>query len=96
MGIIVRMQNASALHTADWFSLLAWNAFACDYNASLLLEQAELMVKYGLVDIGYTGFHIDDCYAEKNRSSKGEIVADPVKFPAGMSNFTRSVKGLGL
>jgi alpha-galactosidase len=38
---------------------------------------------------------LDDCYASKNRSAKGEIVADPAKFPSGMKSFTSKLKALG-
>ena len=73
----------------------AWNAFACNINSSIVLEQAELMVKYGLLDAGYTAVHLDDCYASPNRTN-GTITANPTKFPDGMKNYTDSIKALGL
>ena len=30
-----------------------WNAFGCEYDGALALEQGRLMQEYGLVDIGY-------------------------------------------
>ncbi|KAF7985791.1 hypothetical protein HWV62_423 [Athelia sp. TMB] len=71
-----------------------WNAFACNINSSLVLEQAELMVQYGLLDAGYTAVHLDDCYASPNRTN-GTITANPTKFPSGMKNYTNSIKALG-
>ena len=40
-----------------------------------MLEQAKLMVSLGLVDAGYNFMNIDDCWAEKNRSADGSVVA---------------------
>lgn len=54
------------------------------------------MKKTGLVDLGYSTLSIDDCYAEKNRSSAGKIVADPAKFPEGMKNFTDTLKAMSM
>lgn len=39
-----------------------FNAFACDYNQTTVLAQAEAMVKHGLVDAGYNSIILDDCY----------------------------------
>jgi alpha-galactosidase len=52
-----------------------FNAFACTYNATIALSQAQAMVKHGLVAAGYDSFILDDCYTLKNRSSEGMLVA---------------------
>lgn len=53
------------------------------------------MKQYGLLDAGYTAVHLDDCYANLNRTN-GKIVANATKFPDGMKNYTDSIKALGL
>ncbi|KAI9712428.1 MAG: hypothetical protein M1820_001641 [Bogoriella megaspora] len=73
-----------------------FNAFACDYNATNALAQAQAMVDTGLVAAGYKSLILDDCYALKNRSSNGTMIADPKKFPNGIKNFTASLKALGI
>ncbi|KZP19994.1 glycoside hydrolase family 27 protein [Athelia psychrophila] len=71
-----------------------WNAFACNINSSVVLGQAQIMKTSGLLDAGYTAVHLDDCYANLNRTD-GKIVANATKFPDGMKNFTNSIKALG-
>ena len=73
-----------------------FNAFSCDYNSSNVLAQANAMKNKGLVDAGYNFIILDDCYALKNRSTDGYMVADPEKFPYGIKNFTASIKALGI
>ncbi|MCJ1385008.1 hypothetical protein MMC17_008126 [Xylographa soralifera] len=73
-----------------------FNAFACNYNGSDVLVQVEAMEKLGLVKAGYNSLILDDCYTLKNRSSSGELVADPTKFPNGMKNFTASMMEYGV
>lgn len=41
-----------------------FNAFACNYNQTTVLAQAEAMVKHGLVAAGYNMIILDDCYTE--------------------------------
>ncbi|TDL16139.1 glycoside hydrolase [Rickenella mellea] len=72
-----------------------WNAFQCDINEARVLQTANLMKSLGLQDVGYTHVNIDDCYAQKNRSANGHIVADPVKFPSGFNNLTSQLHSLG-
>lgn len=38
------------------------------------METANLMVSLGLKDAGYNHVNLDDCWAEKNRSSAGDLV----------------------
>lgn len=47
----------------------------CNIDEDLVLEAAQLMVSLGLQTAGYEYVNIDDCYAEKNRSETGDIVA---------------------
>jgi len=73
-----------------------FNAFGCDYNASSVLAQAQAMHSRGLVDAGYSILILDDCYALKNRSADGSMVADPSKFPDGIPAFSKQVNKLNI
>jgi len=72
-----------------------WNAFQCNVDEALILQTAQQMKDLGLLAAGYNWINLDDCYASKNRSASGEIVADPVKWPSGMASLTTRVKKLG-
>ncbi|KAH7912366.1 glycoside hydrolase family 27 protein [Hygrophoropsis aurantiaca] len=72
----------------------AWNAFACNVNETLMIETAQYMVSYGLLDVGYNHVNLDDCWAMKNRSSTGEVVSDTTRFP-DMKNMTDQLHALG-
>jgi alpha-galactosidase len=74
----------------------SWNAFQCNYNASLLEAQAKVLHERGLVDAGYSIFSSDDCYALKERNSTGHMVDDPAKFPDGIATLSRSVQAYGM
>ncbi|RDX52658.1 glycoside hydrolase family 27 protein [Lentinus brumalis] len=73
-----------------------WNAYHCDINETVVLQTAQLLVTLGLKDVGYMHVNIDDCYAERNRSASGSIVADHVRFSSGMNNLTDQIHDLGL
>ncbi len=73
-----------------------FNAFACSYNQTSVLAQAQAMVNHGLVEAGYNSMILDDCYALKNRSSNGSMIADLSKWPSGMKNFTDTIKSMGI
>ncbi|EIW55385.1 glycoside hydrolase family 27 protein [Trametes versicolor FP-101664 SS1] len=73
-----------------------WNAYHCDINETVVLQAAQLMVSLGLADVGYKHVNIDDCYAEKNRSASGDIVADKERFAAGMNDLTDKIHAMGL
>ncbi|SJK99544.1 uncharacterized protein ARMOST_02850 [Armillaria ostoyae] len=53
-----------------------WNAYYCniDEDTIAIYDTAELVVSLGLKDAGYEYMNIDDCYAEKQRNSDGNIV----------------------
>ncbi|PBK61587.1 glycoside hydrolase [Armillaria solidipes] len=72
-----------------------WNAFQCNIDEDLLLTTANLLKSLGLLDAGYNQLNIDDCYAEKNRSAGGDIIADTVRFKGGMKSLTDQIHALG-
>ncbi|KAG1747438.1 glycoside hydrolase family 27 protein [Suillus lakei] len=72
----------------------AWNAFACNVNETLIIQTAQYMKDYGLLDAGYNHVNLDDCWAMKNRSSTGEVMSDSIRFPS-MNNLTNQLHALG-
>ena len=54
------------------------------------------MVSSGLKAAGYQYINIDDCWSTKTRDSKGNLVADPSKFPNGMKALANYVHSQGL
>ncbi|KAK0302304.1 hypothetical protein LTR74_018051 [Friedmanniomyces endolithicus] len=72
-----------------------FNAFAGNYNATNVLDQAQAMEKCGLAAAGYNIIILDDYYALKKRNASGYMVADPVKFPSGLPALSEQVNKLG-
>lgn len=48
---------------------------------------ADLVVNEGYAAVGYEYINIDDCWLEKNRGPRGELVPDRKRFPRGMKNL---------
>ena len=74
----------------------SWNQFGCDINESLIRETADAMVERGLKSAGYDHVIIDDCWQAANRSSSGELQADPARFPSGIKALADYVHARGL
>lgn len=48
---------------------------------------SDLVVSEGYADVGYEYINVDDCWLEKTRGSRGELVADRKRFPRGMKSL---------
>jgi len=57
---------------------------------------AEAFVSLGFPDAGYHHFHLDDCWANKDRNSTGFLQGELDHFPNGMKAVVDHVHGLGL
>ncbi len=73
----------------------SWNRFGCNINETLIRQIADAMATNGLRDAGYEYVNIDDCW-QVSRDAQGVIVADPVRFPSGISNLAAYVHARGL
>ncbi|KAI6716367.1 alpha-galactosidase [Diplocarpon mali] len=74
-----------------------WNALGCDVSEDLLVETANLIVDYGLKDLGYHYIVLDDCWSTgRNASNNNSLVADAAKFPRGMAAVADDIHALGL
>ncbi|KAL5513546.1 hypothetical protein ACEPAH_3945 [Sanghuangporus vaninii] len=72
-----------------------WYAYQCNIDQDLLVSTAKLMKTLGLQDAGYSFVNLDDCWAEKNRSSSGDLVPDKTRFSSGMTWLTDQIHSLG-
>lgn len=52
---------------------------------------ADLVVSEGYAAVGYQYINVDDCWLEKSRGSRGELVADRRRFPRGMKSLADHV-----
>jgi len=74
-----------------------WNALGCDVSEDLLTQTAQLIVDYGLKDLGYHYVILDDCWSVgRNASNNNCLIADPEKFPRGMAAVADDIHALGL
>ncbi|EPE32583.1 (Trans)glycosidase [Glarea lozoyensis ATCC 20868] len=75
----------------------SWNVGGCSTaTAANALTAAKAFVNLGLKDLGYSYVNIDDCWANKNRNSNGDMVADPSKWPNGIKSVADQIHGMGL
>ncbi|KAG1696934.1 Alpha-N-acetylgalactosaminidase [Nymphon striatum] len=65
-------------------------------SEKLFLTMANLMAKEGFRELGYEYVNIDDCYLAKTRNAKGELQADPLRFPNGLPYLAKKIHELGL
>ncbi|KAK9665972.1 hypothetical protein RND81_14G150300 [Saponaria officinalis] len=74
----------------------SWNHFGCDINEKIIKETADAMVSSGLSALGYEYINIDDCWAEANRDSQGNLVPKKSAFPSGIKALADYVHSKGL
>ncbi|KZV32781.1 hypothetical protein F511_23693 [Dorcoceras hygrometricum] len=74
----------------------SWNHFQCNIEEKLIRETADAMVSTGLSALGYQYINLDDCWAEKDRDSQGNLVPKASTFPSGIKALADYVHGKGL
>jgi alpha-galactosidase len=73
----------------------SWNHFFCDYNEQTIREQADALVSSGMRDLGYKYVLIQECIAP-GRTSSGQLIIDPTRFPHGMAKLVDYIHARGL
>jgi alpha-galactosidase len=73
----------------------SWNKFACNVSEDLIKTVADAIATNGMKDAGYQYVVIDDCWQVK-RDEKGNIVADPQRFPSGIKGLADYIHSKGL
>ncbi|XP_004711261.4 alpha-galactosidase A [Echinops telfairi] len=89
--------------TMGW---LHWERFLCNVDCKeepdscvseqLFMQMADLMVSDGWKDAGYQYLCIDDCWMAHTRDVKGNLQADPQRFPGGIRRLANYVHSKGL
>ncbi|XP_043702836.1 alpha-galactosidase isoform X3 [Telopea speciosissima] len=74
----------------------SWNHFNCKIEEKLIRETADAMVATGLSALGYKYINLDDCWAELNRDSQGNLVPKASTFPSGIKALADYVHGKAL
>ncbi|RWR90367.1 Alpha-galactosidase 2 [Cinnamomum micranthum f. kanehirae] len=74
----------------------SWNHFHCNIDEKLIRATADAMVSTGLSAVGYKYINLDDCWAEQNRDSKGNLVPKASTFPSGIKALADYVHSKGL
>ncbi|KAK9115471.1 hypothetical protein Sjap_014418 [Stephania japonica] len=74
----------------------SWNHFQCNIEEKLIRETADAMASSELAALGYEYINLDDCWAELNRDSKGNLVPKASTFPSGIKALADYVHGKGL
>ena len=85
-----------------------WNAYACDINETVVLENAKFINDSGLLQAGYDYFCIDgicsscflslilDCWMANKRSKSGDLLPDTHRFPSGIKSLVDTIHSMGL
>ena len=66
----------------------------CDEES--VKQSADAFVSLGFKDAGYTGFHLDDCWADVNRNESGYLQGELDHFPNGMKTVVDHVHKNGM
>lgn len=74
----------------------SWNTFETHIDEALVRETADIMVRTGMKDAGYTYIVLDDGWMMRERDADGNLVPDRVKFPSGMKALVDYVHAKGL
>ncbi|MGG7575246.1 glycoside hydrolase family 27 protein [Streptomyces sirii] len=73
-----------------------WSYYTCGISEQVVLDNARALVRTGLAAKGYDTVTVDDCWMSRQRGPKGELVADPAKFPHGMAYVGQQLHRMGL
>ncbi|AFD06589.1 glycoside hydrolase family 27 protein [Solitalea canadensis] len=87
-----KFENLAERPPMGWNS---WNKFGCEINEKIIKEVADAMTSNGMKAAGYEYIVIDDCW-QIGRDSLGNILADPDRFPSGISSLVDYVHANGL
>ncbi len=66
----------------------------CDEHS--VKAASDAFVALGFKDHGYTGFHLDDCWANVDRNATGFLQGELDHFPNGMKTVVDHVHGHGM
>src|ERR1700751_4925038 len=75
-----------------------WNSTRCgdEFNETMIRGIADKLVELGLQDAGYRYLNIDDCWANWQRDSQGNLEPNPERFPSGIQALADYIHSKGL
>ena len=75
-----------------------WNSTQCgaEFNETMIRGIADKVIELGLKDAGYQYINIDDCWANWQRDSQGNLMPNPERFPGGIKALADYIHGKGL
>ena len=75
-----------------------WNSTQCgnEFNEAMIRGIADKFAELGLKDAGYRYINIDDCWANWQRDSHGNLVPNPERFPSGIKALADYIHSKGL
>ncbi|XP_011017548.1 PREDICTED: alpha-galactosidase-like [Populus euphratica] len=91
----MRGLSANGLGLAPPMGWNSWNHFHCKIEEKLIRETADAIVSSGLAALGYEHVNLDDCWAELNRDSEGNLVPKASTFPSGIKALADYMHGKG-
>ncbi|KAG6902161.1 hypothetical protein C0995_003635 [Termitomyces sp. Mi166 len=100
-GVLYPSNSNTQLARLPVLGYNTWNAYGCNIDEDLILTDASNALFHltcgfcRLKEVGYNYINIDDCYAEKTRSTDGSIIEDASRFKRGMKNLTDEIHALG-
>lgn len=74
----------------------SWNHFQCMIDENMIKQTADALVSTGLAKLGYKYVNIDDCWAEIDRDSEGNLMAKKSTFPSGIKALADYIHSKGL
>src|ERR1035437_5658856 len=74
----------------------SWNSFQTNISEDLIKKTVLSIVNDGYKAAGYTYIVLDDGWMSMERDSKGNLVADPKKFPSGLKALSDFIHSNGL
>ncbi|AXC13884.1 Alpha-galactosidase precursor [Acidisarcina polymorpha] len=74
----------------------SWITFELKVDEKLVRSMADAMVTSGMKDAGYVYLVVDAGWKGKQRGPRGELVADPAKFPSGIKALADYIHSKGL
>jgi len=74
----------------------SWNKFQGSVSEQLIRETADAMATNGMKEAGYQYVNIDDLWQAQQRDARGNILADPTRFPSGIKALADYVHSKGL
>jgi alpha-galactosidase len=73
-----------------------WNTFGCDIPEALIRQTVDALAGNGMAGLGYEYVVVDDCWFNPSRDARGDLQAQPTRFPSRMKALGDYIHGKGL